>query len=183
MRVDALNSRGTLVQTDVSLHELSVGEALREPAAEPDRLAVVDPASGRRLTYVELPAQSQRVAHGLPSAWPHLLPRHERVSMARKIDLRTVRADALFTSDLSARCRHSDAEITAAIGRAIRSHGGVGGCAGAVAAAYGDRPETAAPRMRWARAAAERISSSAATSPVADRLSWRHVLVDGGVLR
>jgi len=183
MRVDALNSRGRLVHTDVSLHELGVGEALREAAAEPDRLAVVDPASGRRLTYVELPAQSQRVAHGLPSAWPHLLPRHERVSMARKIDLRTVRADALFTSDLSARCRHSDAEITAAIGRAIRSHGGVGGCAGAVAAAYGEHPETAAPRMRWARAAAERISSSAATSPVADRLSWRHVLVDGGVLR
>ena len=78
MRVDALNSRGRLVHTDVSLHELGVGEALREAA---------------------------------------------------------------------------------------------------------EHPETAAPRMRWARAAAERISSSAATSPVADRLSWRHVLVDGGVLR
>jgi fatty-acyl-CoA synthase len=66
MRVDALNSRGTLVQTDVSLQELSVGEALREAAAaEPDRLAVIDPASGRRLTYVELLAQSERVAHGL----------------------------------------------------------------------------------------------------------------------
>lgn len=66
MRVDALNSRGTLVQADVSLQELSVGEALREAAAaEPDRLAVIDPASGRRLTYVELLAQSERVAHGL----------------------------------------------------------------------------------------------------------------------
>src|SRR6516164_10592371 len=82
MRVDALNSRGRLVHTDVSLHELGVGEALREAAAEPDRLAVADPASGRRLTYVELPAQSQRVAHGLPSAWPHLLPRQVGVSMA-----------------------------------------------------------------------------------------------------
>ena len=29
MRVDALNTRGTLVQADVSLQELSVGEALR----------------------------------------------------------------------------------------------------------------------------------------------------------
>lgn len=66
MRVDALNTRGTLVQADVSLQELSVGEALREAAAaEPDRLAVIDPASGRRLTYVELLAQSERVAHGL----------------------------------------------------------------------------------------------------------------------
>jgi hypothetical protein len=183
MRVDALNSRATLVQTDVSLHELGVGEALREAAAEPDRLVVVDPASGRRLTYVEPPPQSQCVAHGLPSACPHLLPRQEGVSMAREIDLRTARADALFTSNLSARCYHSEAQVAAAIRRAIRSHGGVGGCAGAVAAAYGEHPETAAPRMRWARAAAERISSSAATSPVADRQSWRHVPVDGGARR
>jgi fatty-acyl-CoA synthase len=66
MRVDALNSRGALVQADVSPQELSVGGALREAAAaEPDRLAVIDPASGRRLTYVELLAQSERVAHGL----------------------------------------------------------------------------------------------------------------------
>lgn len=66
MRVDALNSRGTLGQAGVSLHELNVGEALREAAAaEPDRLAVIDPASGRRLTYAEMLAQSQRVAHGL----------------------------------------------------------------------------------------------------------------------
>jgi fatty-acyl-CoA synthase len=66
MRVDVLNSRRTLVQTDVSLQELSVGAALREAAAaEPDRLAVIDPASGRRLSYAELLAQSQRVAHGL----------------------------------------------------------------------------------------------------------------------
>ena len=66
MRVDALNSGGTLAPADVSLHELSVGGALREAAAaEPDRLAVIDPASGRRLTYAELLAQSERVAHGL----------------------------------------------------------------------------------------------------------------------
>jgi fatty-acyl-CoA synthase len=66
MRVDPLNSRGTLVQAGVSLQELSVGAALREAAAaEPDRLAVIDPASGRRLTYAELLARSQRVARGL----------------------------------------------------------------------------------------------------------------------
>ena len=101
--------------------------------------------------------------------------------MAGEIELLTTRADALFTSDLSARCCHSEAEIAAAIICAIRSHSAVGGCAGEVAAAYGEHPETAAPRMRWARAAAERMSSSAATSPVADRESWRHVPVDGGV--
>ena len=101
--------------------------------------------------------------------------------MAREIELLTACADALFTSDLSARCCHSEAEIATAIMRAIRSHSAVGGCAGEVAAAYGEHPETAAPRMRRARAAAERVSSSAATSPVADRRSWRHLPVDGGV--
>lgn len=171
MRVDALNSRETLVQTDVLLHELSVGEVLRDAAAaEPDRLAVVDPASGRRLTYVELPAQPQRVTHGL------------RVGMAREIEQRTARASALSGSDHSARGCHSEAEIAAAIRRAIRSHA-AGGCAGAVAAAYGEQPETAASRMRWARATAECISSSAVASPVADPKPWQHLLVDGGVYR
>jgi hypothetical protein len=102
--------------------------------------------------------------------------------MASEAGLLTARADALFTSDLSARCCHSQAEITAAIIRAIRSHSAVGGCAGEVAAAYGEHPETAAPRMRWARAAAERISCSAA-SPVADPKPGRHVPADGGVHR
>ena len=103
--------------------------------------------------------------------------------MARETDLLTAQADALFSSDLSARCCHSEAEIAAAIRRAIRSHSAIGGCAAEVAAAYGEHPETAAPRMRWARAAAERISSSAATSPAADRKPGRHVPADGGARR
>jgi hypothetical protein len=103
--------------------------------------------------------------------------------MAREIELLTARADALLTSDLSARCCHSEAEIAAAVMRALRSHSAVGGCAGEVAAAYGEHLETAAPRMRWARAAAERISSSAATGPVTDSKSGRHVPADCGVHR
>jgi hypothetical protein len=35
--------------------------------------------------------------------------------MARETDLLTARADALFTSDVSARCCHSEAEIAAAV--------------------------------------------------------------------
>ena len=103
--------------------------------------------------------------------------------MARETELLTARADALFTSDLSARCCYSEAEIAAAIIRAIRSRSAAGGWAGEVAAAYGEHPETAAPRMRWARAAAERISSPAVTSPVADPKPGRHVPADGGVHR
>jgi hypothetical protein len=34
---------------------------------------------------------------------------------------------------------------------AVRVYGGTRGCAGEMAAAYGEHPETAATRMRWAR--------------------------------
>jgi hypothetical protein len=94
--------------------------------------------------------------------------------MAGGIDLLTARADALFISDLSAYCCHSEAEITAAIRRVIRSHGGASGCAAEVAAAYGAHPETAAPRMRWARTVAESMSSSLRS--VQPRLSARALL-------
>ena len=66
--------------------------------------------------------------------------------------LLAARAEALFTSDLSARCEYPQIEVAAAIRRAIGTHDGIRGCAGEVAAAYGEYPETAARRMRWARA-------------------------------
>jgi hypothetical protein len=61
------------------------------------------------------------------------------------------RAEALFTSDLSASSRPSPTEVEQAIRHALARYGGVRGCAAEVAYAYGDHPETAAPRMRWAR--------------------------------
>jgi hypothetical protein len=69
-------------------------------------------------------------------------------------------AEALFTSDLSALRPHSRAEIEAAIREAIGTHKGIRGCTAEVAAAYGDSPETAARRMRWARAVAECIGEA-----------------------
>jgi hypothetical protein len=72
------------------------------------------------------------------------------------------RAAALFASDLSRYCRPSSADVAAAIRTAIAAHGGVRGCIGEVAAAYGDHPESAVPRMRWARRTIE-----ATRSPVA----------------
>jgi hypothetical protein len=65
--------------------------------------------------------------------------------------LTAARAEALFTSDLSAMGQLSTVEIAAAIRQAVHRHGGSRGCAANVAQAYGERPETAAPRMRWAR--------------------------------
>jgi hypothetical protein len=77
-------------------------------------------------------------------------------TLATRTDLRSdrladARAEALFASELSAMVDPTPEQVTAAIRRALLRHGGVRGCAAEVAAAYGDRPETAAPRMRWAR--------------------------------
>jgi hypothetical protein len=65
--------------------------------------------------------------------------------------LAAARTAALFTSHFSATHRPRRTEIAAAVRHAVRSHGSTRGCAAEVAAAYGDHPETAAPRMRWAR--------------------------------
>jgi hypothetical protein len=76
---------------------------------------------------------------------------------ARAGQLLAAHADALFTSHLSAQRDYTTIEVAAAIGQAIGAHHGIGGCAGEVAAAYGEHPETAAGRMRWARAVIQGI--------------------------
>ena len=71
--------------------------------------------------------------------------------MTASSDLLTVaRAQALFVSDLSAGSAPTRPEIDAAVRKAVRAQGGTRRCAGTVAAAYGDYPELAAPRMTWA---------------------------------
>jgi hypothetical protein len=67
----------------------------------------------------------------------------------------TARAAALFVSTLSTNDHPSPAEIDAAIRDAIRTRGGSRKIAGDVAAAYGDYPELAVARMRWARGLVE----------------------------
>jgi hypothetical protein len=75
--------------------------------------------------------------------------------------LTAARAEALFTSDISAFSDPSPVEVDRAIRHAIALYGGVRGCAAEVAAAYGDHPETAAPRMRWARNVVEIVYAQA----------------------
>ena len=65
--------------------------------------------------------------------------------------LTVARAEALFTSQLATGSRPTYDVAETAIRIAVRTHGGVRGCAADVAAEYGDHPELAAPRMRWAR--------------------------------
>ena len=69
------------------------------------------------------------------------------------LGLRGLHADALFASGLQ-RCDEPGlTQVRQAIAAAIRAFGR-SGCAGRVAQEFGDHPETAVIRMRWARATA-----------------------------
>src|SRR5580704_1108452 len=63
----------------------------------------------------------------------------------------TARADALFASSLQRSDQPTVAQVHGAIAAALAAFG-IRGCAARVAQAYGDHPETAVLRMRWARA-------------------------------
>jgi hypothetical protein len=63
-----------------------------------------------------------------------------------------LQADALFASALQRSDELSVSQIRQAITAALNGYGAAG-CAGRVAQEFGDYPETAAARMRWARAA------------------------------
>ena len=71
--------------------------------------------------------------------------------------LLAARAAALFASDLPSGTRPSGPAVDAAIANAVHACGGTRGCVATMAAAYGDYPETAAPRMRWARGVVETV--------------------------
>src|SRR5262245_20938989 len=66
------------------------------------------------------------------------------------LDINEARCEALFSSAL----QESDALTATSVAAAIRStvrRLGVGGCIGLVAQEFGDHPEAAGERMRWAR--------------------------------
>jgi hypothetical protein len=71
--------------------------------------------------------------------------------------LTAARAAALFVSDLSTSAHLTDTDVEAAIRHSLRTRGGIRGCAADLASAYGDHPELAAPRMRWARSVVESL--------------------------
>lgn len=63
-------------------------------------------------------------------------------------------ADALFASALQRSDEVNASEIYQAIAVSLDAYGGAG-CAGRVAQEFGDHPEAAAARMRWALATVE----------------------------
>ena len=76
------------------------------------------------------------------------------------LSISTARADALFASALQRSDQPSAAQIHQAIAAAVRAFR-TEGCAARVAQAFGEHPETAVPRMRWARAAVAAASGGA----------------------
>lgn len=79
--------------------------------------------------------------------------RPEGVETVAARDLFIARAEVLAVSDLPLRGPVTRPEADAAIQATIRMRGGVRGCVAALAYEFGEHPETAAERMRRARAA------------------------------
>ena len=86
-------------------------------------------------------------------------------STAYYLSISTARADALFVSTLQRSEEPSAVQVQQAIAAAVRAFG-ARGCAARVAQAYGEHPETAVPRMRWARATITRAAVSPAPCAV-----------------
>jgi hypothetical protein len=83
---------------------------------------------------------------------------------AADLSIRAVRADALFVSALQ-HCDEPDpGQVRRAIAAAIGAFGGPG-CAQRVAQEFGDHPETAVVRMRWARIMARAAFADSAPQP------------------
>lgn len=75
-----------------------------------------------------------------------------------------VQADAVFVSGLQRRDEPSAGQVRQAVAAAIRAFG-CSGCAGRVAQEFGDHPETAVIRMRWARAVTHEAFTETAPDP------------------
>jgi hypothetical protein len=68
-------------------------------------------------------------------------------------------ADALFVSVLQGSDKPDAGQVRKAIAAAVHAYGDWG-CAQRVAQEFGDHPETAVARMRWARAVADEVFAS-----------------------
>ena len=81
-------------------------------------------------------------------------------------------AEALFVSVLQRSDRPSPGQVRKAAAAAVRAHGGLG-CAELVAQEFGDHPETAVERMRWACALAGEVFTPPPPGPAPDRARRR----------
>jgi hypothetical protein len=70
------------------------------------------------------------------------------------LSISAARADAVFASALQRSAEPTAGQVRQAMAEAVRAFGSRG-CAARVAQEFGDHPETAAARMRWARTVAD----------------------------
>jgi len=84
------------------------------------------------------------------------------------------RADAVFVSGLQRCDKPSAGQVRQAVATAIRAFG-CSGCAGRVAQAFGDHPETAVIWMRWARSVAREAFAASAPEHGAGADAWQVV--------
>jgi hypothetical protein len=80
------------------------------------------------------------------------------------LNARAVHADALFVSALQRSDEPDAAEVRRAMAESIRAFG-CSGCAERMAQEFGDHPETAVIRMRWARMAVRAAYADAHPEP------------------
>lgn len=90
------------------------------------------------------------------------------------LSISAVRADALFVSALQRSTQPTATEVHQAVAEAVATFGSRG-CAAWVAQEYGDHPEAAAARMRWAREVTGTVYSRAAQHHQARRASTASV--------
>lgn len=83
------------------------------------------------------------------------------------LNIYTVRCEALFASSVQSSERSSSDRLQEAISQTVRRLGSRG-CAAVVAQEFGDHPEVAVPRMRWAREQVARL-----ITPMADPAQLR----------
>ena len=90
-----------------------------------------------------------------------------------------VRADALFASALQRSDEPSTEQVEWAIAAAVRAFG-ARGCAARVAQAYGDHPETAVMRKRWAVAMVAAAFEEAGPEPAQCLVPGQHTALRTG---
>jgi hypothetical protein len=95
-------------------------------------------------------------------------------AVTHDLSIRAVQADALFVSALQRSEEPSAEQVRRAVTAAVRAFGSQG-CAERVAQEFGDHPEAAATRMRWAlRLASDSFTSRSA--PAGTRAFARQAL-------
>lgn len=87
---------------------------------------------------------------------------------AHHLSVSAARADALFASTLQCSDEPTARQVRRAVTAAVRAFGGRG-CAARVAQEFGDHPDTAVARMRWARDVTGAVFGGPAVSSVRGR--------------